>query len=685
MSACILVVDDFDDAREALGAILDNAGYRVVLAGAPSQALDMLRLHEVDVVVCDIKLPEMSGLDLLPRIKKDFQNIQVILITGQPTVESAADALRMGAFDYLCKPVPTAALQRSVGNALRHKVLADEKRRLEEENLKYQAHLEKLVKMRTEALQIKQDELQKSQLLYQAILRSTPHGLCMLTPTWNMTFANHAMSMILIPDPGVTRELLGLSLGSLFEDQKTFLEYSRAALNEMRTKGIDVRDMELNRLNGEPFWCEISIVRHDPTATASGFVATLTDITERKTYEKALLRKTRDLNERIRELNCLHQISEFLMSPDLSLDKILEGVARLIPFGFRQPEMICVRLVVNEMEYATKNFRKTSRSNSWNILSGGEKIGMLDIVSLEESANGGEQPFLEYEIQMIMTVIKTLGMIISQKREEEARKMTEQALEQQRVLRMRSDRLRSLGQMATGIAHELNQPLVGVRGLAEHLMIAMDRKWDLPPENIHEKLRLIIEQADRMTHIINHVRTFARDAGKPETQPVRINDVARSAMDLLGSQFKSHGMTLESELTETEAEVLANPFSLEEVLLNLIINARDAVEERLSDRWDSSLSSVKIRTSVEEQPEGAIAVIEVIDQGIGIPRDVLERVFDPFFTTKSPDKGTGLGLAISRSIIEQFNGTIAIQSEPWEGTTIAIRLPLKGVPANASE
>ncbi len=266
--------------------------------------------------------------------------------------------------------------------------------------------------------------------------------------------------------------------------------------------------------------------------------------------------------------------------------------------------------------------------------------------------------------------------IASHKRAARARKIAERQLAEQRLLSMRSDRLRSLGQMAAGIAHELNQPLVGVRGLAEHLLIGLNRGWDFTEDKLKEKLALIIEQADRMSHIIEHVRLFAREAGTPEMHRVQVNEVVRSAMDLLRVQLQSHGILLESELCQDENTILANPFSLEEVILNLMINACDAVEEKLSASSDSMAARILLRTSIEPTATQKLVKIQVIDNGIGIQDDLLPHVFDPFFTSKGPDKGTGLGLSICKSIIEQFRGTIDIHSVFKQGATVTITLPL---------
>ncbi len=297
-------------------------------------------------------------------------------------------------------------------------------------------------------------------------------------------------------------------------------------------------------------------------------------------------------------------------------------------------------------------------------------------------AKDGTYRWIQDEMRLIYDVedcpreiVGTLIDITERRQAEEARKEAEQELEAQRALSMRSDRLRSLGEMAAGIAHELNQPLVGVRGLAEHILIGLNRGWELTEDKLKDRATRIVEQADRMVHIIEHVRMFAREAGKPQLEPVQVNDVVRSGIDMLGTQFRSRGLELDCALMEDLPQVSANPFSLEEVVLNLLNNARDAVEDRQREGAASSSARVLVRTGLDGEREEQQVIIEVMDNGVGIPGEVLTKVFDPFFTTKDPDKGTGLGLAISRSIVEEFGGSLQIQSTPGEGTTVTISLP----------
>jgi histidine kinase len=265
-------------------------------------------------------------------------------------------------------------------------------------------------------------------------------------------------------------------------------------------------------------------------------------------------------------------------------------------------------------------------------------------------------------VELLRHASMLLGEAIERVKAREAQDLAERQLKEQRALSIASDRLRSLGEMAAGIAHELNQPLVGVRGLAEHIMIGLDRGWKFTDENIQKKVRLIVEQSERMTHIIDHVRVFAKEAGNPEVRLVQVNEVILSSTDLVNAQLRARGIEIEFGLTENLPYVLVNPFSLEEVILNMISNARDAIEEKTKRDPASTVPEIMLQTRGDgDSPDGSgqQVVIEVVDRGIGISAENLPKVFDPFFTTKGPDRGTGLGLAVSKSIIEQFGGTLA--------------------------
>lgn len=296
--------------------------------------------------------------------------------------------------------------------------------------------------------------------------------------------------------------------------------------------------------------------------------------------------------------------------------------------------------------------------------------------SFEYSLPRGDEPSY-YECRLVKTeseeVLAIVRNITERKRAEQDRDAAESELEEQKALGMRADRLRSLGEMAAGIAHELNQPLVGVRGLAEHILLGLERGWELTEEKLKERAGRIVDQADRMVHIIQHVRMFAREAGRPEVKEICVNDVVRSALDLVDAQFRSRGVQIDCDLTEDLPRVLANPFSLEEVVINLLSNARDAVES--ADTGHGGCVVVRTwQNGTDPEPE---VRLEIRDNGTGIPPGILAKVFDPFFTTKDPDKGTGLGLSVSKSIVEEVGGRLHVESQQGEGTSISVILPVR--------
>ena len=289
-------------------------------------------------------------------------------------------------------------------------------------------------------------------------------------------------------------------------------------------------------------------------------------------------------------------------------------------------------------------------------------------------------------VELFEELGSTIGLLYRRKVAEEALRRANEGLEtrvaertseleRQRLLTTRTDRLRSLGEMAAGIAHELNQPLGGIRGLAEHLLLGIKRGWGHSEEQTSEKLQRILEQADRMSHVIEHVRIFSRDAGKPETRPIDVNEVVESALELLEVQLRAHVIDVRRELDPVLPPVMANPFSLEEVVLNCLTNARDAIEERREEGIaPDSPQRITLRTRREERDGGEKVVLEVRDTGCGVPVDRRERIFDPFFTTKGPDRGTGLGLSISRSIVEDLGGEIRLRCTDDGETEVTISL-----------
>jgi len=242
-----------------------------------------------------------------------------------------------------------------------------------------------------------------------------------------------------------------------------------------------------------------------------------------------------------------------------------------------------------------------------------------------------------------------------QRREQELRDKQEQLVQ--------AGKLATLGELTTGVAHELNNPLnnIGlfVGNAIDLLEFGMGNK-----EQIVGELRRAAQQVRKATEIISHLRTFGR-AATVSRDPISLRQVIDQALSLMQEQLRLRKIEVTVDLGPEEPVVVGNPIQLEQVFINLLTNARDAMA-------DSPRKAIRISGSVGS----AVVEVAFADTGHGIPHGLERRVFDPFFTTKEVGKGTGLGLSITYGIVKEHGGTISVVSRPDEGATFLIRLPL---------
>jgi len=254
------------------------------------------------------------------------------------------------------------------------------------------------------------------------------------------------------------------------------------------------------------------------------------------------------------------------------------------------------------------------------------------------------------------------------------RKQGEQAL-------LQSSRLIALGQMAAGMAHELNQPLTVISAMAEGLQIRLEQGIEMTPERLEKWSNDVIGSVDRLSSTIEHLRAFSRDrADEPDTQ-VSLSDVVQDSLSLTQAQLKVRGIEVALSLTEDLAPLTGDQYRLEQVLINLIHNGRDAVEERQEQMSDSDEENWQMRLDIRSRQEQDQVVLEVEDNGIGMGEEARLQVLEPFYTTKSPDRGTGLGLSISHAIVRDHGGEIECESTEGEGTVFRVRLPIIAEPS----
>jgi PAS domain S-box-containing protein len=233
---------------------------------------------------------------------------------------------------------------------------------------------------------------------------------------------------------------------------------------------------------------------------------------------------------------------------------------------------------------------------------------------------------------------------------------------------IQASKMATLGEMATGIAHELNQPLNVIQVGADFFSKMINRKQPVADEHILKTCQNIRTQVDRATRIINHLREFGRKSDF-EVSPVDLNDPIRDVFTILGEQLRLRKIEVALSLCERPVMILADKNRLEQVFLNLITNARDAM--------DANELKEKV-LSISTGWENGKAVARVSDTGTGMPKEVQERAFEPFFTTKEVGKGTGLGLSITYNLVKDFKGTIEVDSTEGVGTTFRLSFPAHG-------
>lgn len=244
-----------------------------------------------------------------------------------------------------------------------------------------------------------------------------------------------------------------------------------------------------------------------------------------------------------------------------------------------------------------------------------------------------------------------------QRREQELREKQEQLVQ--------AGKLATLGELTTGVAHELNNPLNNIGLFLGNIMDHVEAN-QIEPERILRDLRHAMQQVRKATTIISHLRTFGR-AAPVSREPLSINDVITQAVSLVQEQLRLHQVAVRLHLAPSNPLVCGSAIQLEQVFINLLTNARDAVS-------NAPIKQIAVQSTVEEHR----VTVTVQDSGPGIPPGLEQRIFDPFFSTKDVGAGTGLGLSITYGILKDHQGSITVESRPGVGAAFVIRMPLAG-------
>jgi PAS domain S-box-containing protein len=237
---------------------------------------------------------------------------------------------------------------------------------------------------------------------------------------------------------------------------------------------------------------------------------------------------------------------------------------------------------------------------------------------------------------------------------------------------IQAGKMTTLGTMAAGMAHEINQPLNVIQVSADYILKMLKKEQAVDTAELKTVADDIIANVERATFVIKHVRDFSRQSEIVHSQ-LNINNPIRDVFKILGHQLKVHQIGVELDLAPDLPPILADHNRLEQVFVNLVSNAIDAIDEKTGHSGDSTNAARRI--TIRSFSDGDRVVVEVTDTGVGMPEHLKNKLFEPFFTTKKVGKGTGLGTSISYGIVRGYEGSIDIESQPGQGTTFRLTFP----------
>ena len=392
----IIIIDDDENICKSLSLILKTVGYVTDTAKTGNKAISKIKHEFFNIALLDIKLPDVEGTELLTSIKEINPDIEIIMITGEASLESAIIALNKGASAYLRKPLQPEDLLSYIKNFLEKQSLSTAKRELEQ-------------------------KLKESEEKLRMFMNSATDGFVIFDPELNYIDANNVSLEIL----GMNREdLIGKNILDLAPNLKETGRYDKY-LDVIKTgKSFSTEDVIFNKLDGSlSLFLSVRAFK-----VGENFGIIFTDITERKNVEIALKKREYDLGERVKELTCLYGISKLAENREISIETIFRKILKLIPSGWQFPENLCARIIFNDQEFKTKNFVKTKWSQKVVIKKFFKVVGTLEVFYAQEMPEFDEGPFLKEERNLIDALSEILGRYIEQKDIEDELKKSENKL-----------------------------------------------------------------------------------------------------------------------------------------------------------------------------------------------------------------------------------------------------------------
>jgi PAS domain S-box-containing protein len=521
--------------------------------------------------------------------------------------------------------------------------------RMAEQIQDYTKNLQKMVEERTRELNESRESYRELSIFLNSILDSSTEYAIMAVDFYGKIIEFNKGAERLFgwgKEEVVGKANIGITI--LPEDRERGIQKEMS--RRTRIEGVCELEMDRLRKDGTRFPAHSIVTAiHDSYGNVTGFVEILRDLTQRKGLEREL-RETKEFLENIMESSV-----DGIVTTDLKgiITYMNRGMEEML--NYRKEELLGTHISnlyvkgIHEARELMAILKERGRTENYEMQIRKKTGEILSIITSASLLRDGEG-----------NLIGTAGIfkdITEQKRLEAKLKETQAHL-------VEASKMRALGELVSGVAHELNNPMMASQTI---LYVILNNLHKECPNR--ERLELIQKCNDRISKIVDHLREFSRQTPS-EFQEIDINLPVENALLITGQQLIDHNIAIKKILTPGLPKIMGDSNQLEQVFLNLISNARDAME---GVRGTKELT---IQSYISPEDEAQSVVVSVKDTGTGIPEEIIDKVMDPFFTTKPIGKGTGLGLSLCFGIVEAHRGRLEIKSKEGEGTEVRVIIPV---------
>jgi PAS domain S-box-containing protein len=679
----ILIIDDEKAVRDSFGAHLEDCGYAILTAENGRTGLSLFEKELPDLVIVDLRMPEVDGMQVLEQISRVSPLTPLIVASGTGVISDAIDALHCGAWDYLLKPIEDLSI-------LIHAVEAAlEKGQLKKENQEYREHLEQLVEARTTELEQANLHLSQINARLRHIVDTTrslsfcsevqEFGSLLLEEFGQHMVATggsiylkeaHGLRLVHTLDRGHASEFIPfpLPVNSLF--QRAMVENQPILVRNI-AEGDDVQPSGYQGYaDGSalvfPLPDEVGGIAGIMTLhskTPPPFVEQDREIgTILASYSCEALRAVR-ATEQLREnesrfRKILDTIPTGIIIVDAGTQHILYVNPTAAGLVGTDPQTITGK-VCYEVICPTKMGQcpmdseiEMDQTERTLLTIDGREVPVLKSVSRTTLA--GRDCFLESFIDL------------SEQIQAEVEK------ERLEVQLRQAQKMEALGTLAGGIAHDFNNILSAVLGYSELGLQDLDDQ----AHPLYPKLKAINHAGHRARDLVEQILAFSRMQEQLQA-PIKIAPIVKEALKLLQSSLPAN-IKVRAAIT-TDRPVMGDPTQIHQIIMNLCTNAYHAMQES-GGVMGIALEQVSFDAAgtydALDLPPGQYLRLTVSDTGTGISPAIIDRIFDPYFTTKDKSKGTGLGLAVVHGIVKRHRGAISVESQVGEGTQFTLHLPV---------